>query len=184
MYSLNSVNPDQTPVANGETEKEPEQDKEVADTQQEQQQQQQPDQQQEQQQQPDAAETDSNDTIKVDKETNQEVEQKENGLQDNIEHQPPSGNMSEDTKKPATPPEPAAGPEAIPEDSRSIDSHVTDDHDDTKSVDGSSSAASLTGQQPGPVKFSHVTQKDAFLVFRSLCKLSMKPLADGPLDPK
>ncbi|KTG05656.1 hypothetical protein cypCar_00000992 [Cyprinus carpio] len=26
--------------------------------------------------------------------------------------------------------------------------------------------------------------KDAFLVFRSLCKLSMKPLADGPPDPK
>ena len=29
-----------------------------------------------------------------------------------------------------------------------------------------------------------VLQKDAFLVFRSLCKLSMKPLADGPPDPK
>ncbi|XP_007909597.2 brefeldin A-inhibited guanine nucleotide-exchange protein 2 isoform X2 [Callorhinchus milii] len=27
-------------------------------------------------------------------------------------------------------------------------------------------------------------QKDAFLVFRSLCKLSMKPLSDGPPDPK
>ena len=33
-------------------------------------------------------------------------------------------------------------------------------------------------------RFSHITQKDAFLVFRSLCKLSMKPLAEGPLDPK
>uniref|UniRef100_A0A3P8URS3 ARF guanine nucleotide exchange factor 2 n=1 Tax=Cynoglossus semilaevis TaxID=244447 RepID=A0A3P8URS3_CYNSE len=33
-------------------------------------------------------------------------------------------------------------------------------------------------------RFSHVLQKDAFLVFRSLCKLSMKPLADGPPDPK
>ena len=32
--------------------------------------------------------------------------------------------------------------------------------------------------------FSHVLQKDAFLVFRSLCKLSMKPLGDGPPDPK
>lgn len=32
--------------------------------------------------------------------------------------------------------------------------------------------------------FSHILQKDAFLVFRSLCKLSMKPLADGPPDPK
>ncbi|ESN92223.1 hypothetical protein HELRODRAFT_157983 [Helobdella robusta] len=32
--------------------------------------------------------------------------------------------------------------------------------------------------------FSHILQKDAFLVFRSLCKLSMKPLADGPPEPK
>ncbi|XP_033116486.1 brefeldin A-inhibited guanine nucleotide-exchange protein 1-like [Anneissia japonica] len=32
--------------------------------------------------------------------------------------------------------------------------------------------------------FSHVLQKDAFLIFRSLCKLSMKPLPDGPTDPK
>uniref|UniRef100_A0A8C4W561 SEC7 domain-containing protein n=1 Tax=Gopherus evgoodei TaxID=1825980 RepID=A0A8C4W561_9SAUR len=41
-------------------------------------------------------------------------------------------------------------------------------------VPGSQSAA----------KFSHILQKDAFLVFRSLCKLSMKPLGDGPPDPK
>eukprot|EP00057_Strongylocentrotus_purpuratus_P021387 XP_011675861.1 PREDICTED: brefeldin A-inhibited guanine nucleotide-exchange protein 1-like [Strongylocentrotus purpuratus] len=32
--------------------------------------------------------------------------------------------------------------------------------------------------------FSHILQKDAFLVFRSLCKLSMKPLPDGHPDPK
>ncbi len=32
--------------------------------------------------------------------------------------------------------------------------------------------------------FSHILQKDAFSVFRSLCKLSMKPLPDGPADPK
>ncbi|XP_015926421.1 brefeldin A-inhibited guanine nucleotide-exchange protein 1 isoform X1 [Parasteatoda tepidariorum] len=32
--------------------------------------------------------------------------------------------------------------------------------------------------------FSHVLQKDAFLVFRSLCKLSMKPLPEGQPDPK
>uniref|UniRef100_A0A6Q2YBH9 SEC7 domain-containing protein n=1 Tax=Esox lucius TaxID=8010 RepID=A0A6Q2YBH9_ESOLU len=38
---------------------------------------------------------------------------------------------------------------------------------------------------PAPgAKFSHILQKDAFLVFRSLCKLSMKPLSDGPTDPK
>ncbi|KAL6120135.1 arfgef2 [Pungitius sinensis] len=36
----------------------------------------------------------------------------------------------------------------------------------------------------GATRFSHILQKDAFLVFRSLCKLSMKPLAEGPPDPK
>ncbi|KAJ4934028.1 hypothetical protein JOQ06_006835, partial [Pogonophryne albipinna] len=36
----------------------------------------------------------------------------------------------------------------------------------------------------GAARFSHILQKDAFLVFRSLCKLSMKPLAEGPPDPK
>lgn len=33
-------------------------------------------------------------------------------------------------------------------------------------------------------KFTHILQKDAFLVFRALCKLSMKPLPDGQPDPK
>ena len=33
-------------------------------------------------------------------------------------------------------------------------------------------------------KFANIYQKDAFLIFRSLCKLSMKPLPDGPPDPK
>ncbi|XP_055372240.1 brefeldin A-inhibited guanine nucleotide-exchange protein 1 [Condylostylus longicornis] len=33
-------------------------------------------------------------------------------------------------------------------------------------------------------KFTHVLQKDAFLVFRALCKLSMKPLPDGQPDPR
>ncbi|KAE9540029.1 hypothetical protein AGLY_005281 [Aphis glycines] len=32
--------------------------------------------------------------------------------------------------------------------------------------------------------FNHILQKDAFLVFRSLCKLSMKPLPEGTPDPK
>uniref|UniRef100_A0A8C5A1I0 SEC7 domain-containing protein n=1 Tax=Gadus morhua TaxID=8049 RepID=A0A8C5A1I0_GADMO len=44
-------------------------------------------------------------------------------------------------------------------------------------------AETLQGGQSA-VRFSHILQKDAFLVFRSLCKLSMKPLADGPPDPK
>lgn len=33
-------------------------------------------------------------------------------------------------------------------------------------------------------KFTHILQKDAFLVFRALCKLSMKPLPDGIPDEK
>uniref|UniRef100_A0A8D1FZW1 ARF guanine nucleotide exchange factor 2 n=1 Tax=Sus scrofa TaxID=9823 RepID=A0A8D1FZW1_PIG len=37
---------------------------------------------------------------------------------------------------------------------------------------------------PVAARFSHILQKDAFLVFRSLCKLSMKPLGEGPPDPK
>ncbi|XP_077259680.1 brefeldin A-inhibited guanine nucleotide-exchange protein 2-like isoform X1 [Temnothorax americanus] len=32
-------------------------------------------------------------------------------------------------------------------------------------------------------KFTHVLQNDAVLVFRALCKLSMKPLPDGTPDP-
>uniref|UniRef100_A0A8C2GT77 ADP-ribosylation factor guanine nucleotide-exchange factor 1 (brefeldin A-inhibited) n=1 Tax=Cyprinus carpio TaxID=7962 RepID=A0A8C2GT77_CYPCA len=44
-------------------------------------------------------------------------------------------------------------------------------------------SVATTGPAPG-AKFSHILQKDAFLVFRSLCKLSMKPLSDGPPDPK
>ncbi|XP_046659778.1 brefeldin A-inhibited guanine nucleotide-exchange protein 1 isoform X2 [Homalodisca vitripennis] len=33
-------------------------------------------------------------------------------------------------------------------------------------------------------QFTHILQKDAFLVFRALCKLSMKPLSEGQPDPK
>ncbi|XP_078396501.1 brefeldin A-inhibited guanine nucleotide-exchange protein 1 isoform X1 [Cetorhinus maximus] len=57
--------------------------------------------------------------------------------------------------------------------------------DDRLSV--SSSDTQECGMTPGgssSAKFSHILQKDAFLVFRSLCKLSMKPLSDGPPDPK
>ncbi|XP_065422753.1 brefeldin A-inhibited guanine nucleotide-exchange protein 2 isoform X8 [Chrysemys picta bellii] len=56
--------------------------------------------------------------------------------------------------------------------------------DDRQSV---SSTDNLETDVPGSqsaAKFSHILQKDAFLVFRSLCKLSMKPLGDGPPDPK
>ena len=32
--------------------------------------------------------------------------------------------------------------------------------------------------------FPHILQRDTFLVFRSLCKLSMKQLPETPLDPR
>uniref|UniRef100_A0A672UAQ8 ARF guanine nucleotide exchange factor 2 n=1 Tax=Strigops habroptila TaxID=2489341 RepID=A0A672UAQ8_STRHB len=54
--------------------------------------------------------------------------------------------------------------------------------DDGQSVSSTDNLVSnFTGSA---ARFSHVLQKDAFLVFRSLCKLSMKPLGDGPPDPK
>uniref|UniRef100_A0A8C9UHX7 ARF guanine nucleotide exchange factor 2 n=1 Tax=Serinus canaria TaxID=9135 RepID=A0A8C9UHX7_SERCA len=54
--------------------------------------------------------------------------------------------------------------------------------DDGQSV---SSTDNLVNNCTGSAaRFSHVLQKDAFLVFRSLCKLSMKPLGEGPPDPK
>ncbi|XP_068093570.1 brefeldin A-inhibited guanine nucleotide-exchange protein 1 [Hyperolius riggenbachi] len=57
--------------------------------------------------------------------------------------------------------------------------------DDRLSVSSNDTQESgiTSGANPG-AKFSHILQKDAFLVFRSLCKLSMKPLSDGPPDPK
>uniref|UniRef100_A0A8C7T649 ARF guanine nucleotide exchange factor 1 n=1 Tax=Oncorhynchus mykiss TaxID=8022 RepID=A0A8C7T649_ONCMY len=50
-------------------------------------------------------------------------------------------------------------------------------------MENQAESGATTGPVPG-AKFSHILQKDAFLVFRSLCKLSMKPLSDGPPDPK
>uniref|UniRef100_A0A6I8RJ48 ADP ribosylation factor guanine nucleotide exchange factor 2 n=1 Tax=Xenopus tropicalis TaxID=8364 RepID=A0A6I8RJ48_XENTR len=59
---------------------------------------------------------------------------------------------------------------------------ISDDGQSISSTDNLESD-SLHGQNSG-AKFSHILQKDAFLVFRSLCKLSMKPLGEGPPDPK
>ncbi|XP_009076409.1 PREDICTED: brefeldin A-inhibited guanine nucleotide-exchange protein 2-like, partial [Acanthisitta chloris] len=56
--------------------------------------------------------------------------------------------------------------------------------DDGQSVSSTDNLeADVSGHQAA-ARFSHILQKDAFLVFRSLCKLSMKPLGDGPPDPK
>uniref|UniRef100_A0A669P011 ADP ribosylation factor guanine nucleotide exchange factor 2 n=1 Tax=Phasianus colchicus TaxID=9054 RepID=A0A669P011_PHACC len=62
----------------------------------------------------------------------------------------------------------------IPDDGQSVSSTDNLVNNFTGYISGHQAAA----------KFSHVLQKDAFLVFRSLCKLSMKPLGDGPPDPK
>ncbi|XP_076017274.1 brefeldin A-inhibited guanine nucleotide-exchange protein 1 isoform X3 [Genypterus blacodes] len=66
--------------------------------------------------------------------------------------------------------------------SASFTPSLPDDRLSVSSSDTQESGAA-PGQPPG-AKFSHILQKDAFLVFRSLCKLSMKPLSDGPPDPK
>uniref|UniRef100_A0A3Q4I8C3 ADP-ribosylation factor guanine nucleotide-exchange factor 2 (brefeldin A-inhibited) n=1 Tax=Neolamprologus brichardi TaxID=32507 RepID=A0A3Q4I8C3_NEOBR len=57
--------------------------------------------------------------------------------------------------------------------------------EDRSSLSSTDMLVSCALQGPhNAARFSHILQKDAFLVFRSLCKLSMKPLADGPPDPK
>ena len=50
-------------------------------------------------------------------------------------------------------------------------------------ISDSTEALNEAGEAAIP-KFANIYQKDAFLIFRSLCKLSMKPLPDGPPDPK
>uniref|UniRef100_A0A3B5LQ29 ADP ribosylation factor guanine nucleotide exchange factor 1 n=1 Tax=Xiphophorus couchianus TaxID=32473 RepID=A0A3B5LQ29_9TELE len=57
------------------------------------------------------------------------------------------------------------------------------ENEQTEADQATVESGATAGQPPG-AKFSHILQKDAFLVFRSLCKLSMKPLSDGPPDPK
>lgn len=56
-----------------------------------------------------------------------------------------------------------------------IDQAPTDDNTDETTTENDNMVTA---------KFTHVLQKDAFLVFRALCKLSMKPLPDGTPDPK
>ncbi|KAJ8265237.1 hypothetical protein COCON_G00143360 [Conger conger] len=94
-------------------------------------------------------------------------------------------------------PEPETGQEPEPQ------PHAESEHPETAPPPGKAAIQQVNGivedrtsesstdildadaMQGGPAaRFSHILQKDAFLVFRSLCKLSMKPLADGPPDPK
>ncbi|KAG7472307.1 hypothetical protein MATL_G00107540 [Megalops atlanticus] len=76
-------------------------------------------------------------------------------------------------------------PEATPLPGRAASLQVNGIVDDRTS-ESSTDILDAEAMQGGhtTARFSHVLQKDAFLVFRSLCKLSMKPLADGPPDPK
>ncbi|XP_035015000.1 brefeldin A-inhibited guanine nucleotide-exchange protein 2 [Hippoglossus stenolepis] len=75
--------------------------------------------------------------------------------------------------------------EAAPTTVRAEGQHMNGIIEDRSSVSSTDmlDAETLQGAN-NAARFSHILQKDAFLVFRSLCKLSMKPLADGPPDPK
>lgn len=58
------------------------------------------------------------------------------------------------------------------------------DDDDAQTVISEDGIEGSTSSSKPTVSFPHILQKDAFLVFRSLCKLSMKQLPDAPYDPK
>lgn len=73
------------------------------------------------------------------------------------------------TVVPEDPPTPA------PSEAASMDQVPADDNTDEAVAESDNMVTA---------KFTHVLQKDAFLVFRALCKLSMKPLPDGTPDPK
>ncbi|KAK6188257.1 hypothetical protein SNE40_004474 [Patella caerulea] len=91
----------------------------------------------------------------------------------------PEGKSSEETSqespKATTPVTPTAPLPSDPTRGGGLARMTSDDNIDVEVSEG-------PDQMHGA--FSHILQKDAFLVFRSLCKLSMKPLADGPPDPK
>uniref|UniRef100_A0A671KAK6 Brefeldin A-inhibited guanine nucleotide-exchange protein 2-like n=1 Tax=Sinocyclocheilus anshuiensis TaxID=1608454 RepID=A0A671KAK6_9TELE len=100
---------------------------------------------------------------------------------------PPSPSLSP-TGVPSTPstPQDSSSINGQPEESKSEEEFATDKQS-TKEIEqpgtGNHCCQTIQGNQTA-ARFSHILQKDAFLVFRSLCKLSMKPLADGPPDPK
>lgn len=73
----------------------------------------------------------------------------------------------------------------IPEDSTNITTVTSEEASlDQVPIDENSDEAVAESDNMVRAKFTHVLQKDAFLVFRALCKLSMKPLPDGTPDPK
>ncbi|KAL2104142.1 hypothetical protein ACEWY4_001010 [Coilia grayii] len=98
---------------------------------------------------------------------------------------PPDGGVEQQQQQVVEPEAEPKRPDTAPPAGR-LDSlqmnGVVDDRTSVSSTD-IMDAEGLHGTQSA-ARFSHILQKDAFLVFRSLCKLSMKPLADGPPDPK
>lgn len=73
----------------------------------------------------------------------------------------------------------------VPEDSLPADTSQVEEHNiDQVATDDNTDETTVDNDNMVTAKFTHVLQKDAFLVFRALCKLSMKPLPDGTPDPK
>ncbi|XP_015794593.1 brefeldin A-inhibited guanine nucleotide-exchange protein 1 [Tetranychus urticae] len=73
--------------------------------------------------------------------------------------------------------------------SSSSSNHIASNHlnhriPSSDSLEASDTTSLANSEGGAGLKFTHVTQKDAYLVFRSLCKLSMKVLPEGHLDPK
>lgn len=95
-----------------------------------------------------------------------------------------TANTSDASSAPSTPNDlPKESHTKSTSDTGSVPSTPKPDLDDTRTV---TSEDGIEAGQPAKnaVLFPHILQKDAFLVFRSLCKLSMKQLPDAPLDPK
>uniref|UniRef100_A0A7N6BN86 ADP-ribosylation factor guanine nucleotide-exchange factor 1 (brefeldin A-inhibited) n=1 Tax=Anabas testudineus TaxID=64144 RepID=A0A7N6BN86_ANATE len=102
-----------------------------------------------------------------------EAERHSEGTQSSLDDEGTLGSDSEHVHANGIPGTPisASFTPSLPDDRLSVSSNDTQE------------SGAAPGQPPS-AKFSHILQKDAFLVFRSLCKLSMKPLSDGPPDPK
>lgn len=71
----------------------------------------------------------------------------------------------------------------VPEDAANVATSEEPSLDQVPAEDNTDEAVAESDNMV-TAKFTHVLQKDAFLVFRALCKLSMKPLPDGTPDPK
>ncbi|XP_047370961.1 brefeldin A-inhibited guanine nucleotide-exchange protein 2 [Vespa velutina] len=71
----------------------------------------------------------------------------------------------------------------VPEDAANVATSEETSLDQVPAEDNTDEAVAESDNMV-TAKFTHVLQKDAFLVFRALCKLSMKPLPDGTPDPK